>query len=67
MIGPVCPSDACTERRKEEKCTSYRELKYEILRIWKMRKVEVTAVVIGALRTVKNKQTNKNKKQKKPH
>ena len=36
---------------KEEKCTNYTELKYEIAKIWKMRKVEVIPVVIGALGT----------------
>ena len=34
--------------KKEEKCTNYSELKYEI---WKMIKVEVIPIVIGALRT----------------
>ena len=40
------------KRREEEKCTNYSELKYEIAKIWKMRKVEVIPVVIGALGTV---------------
>ena len=37
--------------KKEEKCTNYSELKYEIAKIWKMIKVEVIPIVIGALRT----------------
>ena len=31
---------------------NYNELKYEIARIWKMKKVEVIPVVVGALGTV---------------
>ena len=44
-----CVFDPPIEWEKEEKCTNYSELKYEIVRIWKMRKVKVIPVVIGAL------------------
>ena len=37
------------KKKEEEKCTNYSELKYEIAKIWKTRKVEVIPVVIGAL------------------
>ena len=40
------------EKKEEEKCVNYNELKYEIARIWKMKKVEVIPVVVGALETV---------------
>ena len=37
------------KKKEEKKCTNYSELKYEIAKIWKTRKVEVIPVVIGAL------------------
>ena len=52
LIDPACPFDTCIEKTEEEKCTNYNELKYEIAQIWKMRKVEVTPVLIETLRTV---------------
>ena len=51
LIDPACPFDTL-EKKEEEKCTNYNKLKYEIAKIWKMRKVEVIPVVIGALETV---------------
>ena len=50
LIDPACPFDTRIER-KEEKCTAHSELKHEIAKIWKMRKVEVIPVVTGALGT----------------
>ena len=41
-----------TDRSRMPKCTNYSELKHEIAKIWKLRKVEVIPVVIGALGTV---------------
>ena len=52
LIDPACPFDTRIEKKEEEKYTNYRELKYEIAKIWKMRKVEVVPVVIGTLATV---------------
>ena len=49
LIYPACPFDTSIEKKEEEKCTNYSELKYEIAKIWKTRKVEVIPVVIGAL------------------
>ena len=40
------------EKKVEEKCTNYSDLKYEIARIWKMKKVDVIPVVIETLGTV---------------
>ena len=37
LIDPACPFDPSIEK-KEEKSTDYSELKYEIAKIWKMRK-----------------------------
>ena len=52
LIDPTYSFDTPIEKKEEEKCTNYSELKYEIAKIWKMRKVEVIPVVIGALGTV---------------
>ena len=51
FIDPFCPFNIRIEKT-EEKCTNYSDLKYEIARIWKMKKVDVIPVVIGALGTV---------------
>ena len=52
LIDRACSFDTRIQKKEEEKCTNYSELKYEIAKIWKMRKVEVIPVVIGALGTV---------------
>ena len=52
LIDPACPFYTYIDKKEEEKCTNYSELKYQIAKIWKMRKIEVTLVVIGALGTV---------------
>ena len=33
LIDPTCPFDTRTEKKEEEKCTNYSELKYEIAKI----------------------------------
>ena len=52
LIDPACPFDTRIEKKEEEKCTNYSEVKYEIAKMWKMKKTEVNSVVIGALETV---------------
>ena len=55
LIDPSCPFDTRMEKKDDEKCTNYSGLKYEIAKIWKMRKaevIEVIPVVIGTLQTV---------------
>ena len=52
LIDPSCPFDTRIERKEEDKCTTYNELKYEIAKIWTMKEVEVVLMVIGALGTV---------------
>ena len=53
LIDPAWLFDTCIENKEEEKCQNYSELMYKIAKIWKMGKVEVIPVVIGALATVK--------------
>ena len=52
LMDPTYPFDTHIVKKEEEKCTNYSELKYEIAKIWKMRKVEVIPKVIGVLGTV---------------
>ena len=52
LIDPSCPFDTCIEKKEEEKCNNYCDMKYEIARMWRMKDVEVIPVVIGALGTV---------------
>ena len=33
LIDPACPFDTCIEKKKEDKCANYSELKYEIAKI----------------------------------
>ena len=52
LIDPACPFDTRIEKKEEEKCNNYCDLKYEIARMWRMKDVEVIPVVTGALGTV---------------
>ena len=52
LINPACPFDTRIEKKEEEKCNNYCDLKYEIARMWRMKDVEVIPVVIGELGTV---------------
>ena len=52
LIDQACPFDTRIEKKEEEKCINYCDLKYEIARMWRMKDVEVISVVIGALGTV---------------
>ena len=47
MIDPSCPFDNRIEKKEEEKCTNYNDLKNV-----EIEKVDVIPVVIGALGTV---------------
>ncbi|XP_069971818.1 uncharacterized protein [Penaeus vannamei] len=52
LIDPACPFDTRIERKEEEKCNNYCDLKYEIARMWRMKEVEVIPVFVGALGSV---------------
>ena len=52
LIDPSSPFYTRIEKKEEEICRNYNELKYEIARIWKMKKVDIIPIVIGALGTV---------------
>ena len=52
LIDPACTFDTRIEKKEEEKCSNYCDLKYEIARMWQMKDVQFIPVVIGALGTV---------------
>ena len=52
LINPACPFDTRIEKKEEEKCSNYCDLKYEITRMWRMKDVEVIPVLIGVLGSV---------------
>ena len=52
IIDPLCPVDSRIVVKEEEKLSNYDELKYELARIWSMKKVTIVPIVIGALGTV---------------
>ena len=37
LIDPACPFDTRIEKKEEEKCSNYCDLKYEIARMWRMK------------------------------
>ena len=52
LIDPSCPFDTRIEKKEDEKLINYENLKYEIARIWQMKKVDIIPIVIGGLGTV---------------
>ena len=41
LIDLACPFNTRIEKKEEEKCTNYSQLKYESAKIWKMRREEL--------------------------
>ena len=52
IIDPSCPFDYRKVVKEEEQLSNYDELKYELARIWSMKKVTIVPIVMGALGTV---------------
>ena len=52
IIDIAVPADVRVEEKEREKVKKYQDLKREIRRLWKLKKVEVVPVVIGALGSV---------------
>ena len=48
-------NDSRMNAKEQEKIEKYQELRWEVARLWKMKKVEVIPVVVGALGTITNK------------
>jgi hypothetical protein len=52
IIDVAVPGDTRIADREQEKILIYQDLKREIKKIWKLRKVSVVSVVVGALGAV---------------
>ena len=46
MVRPACPFDTRTDRKEDERCTNYSEMRHKIAKIWNIKKVEVMPKVI---------------------
>ena len=55
VIDIAVPGDSRVAKKEEEKIEKYEELRQEIMKIWKMKKVVVVPVVVGALGVVSKK------------
>ena len=55
IIDVACPNDWRVESKQEEKVNKYLDLAFEIKKLWKMKRVKVVPIVIGALGTVPKK------------
>ena len=51
IIDVACPFDTRVKGKEEEEIENYQELKREFKWIWKLRRVTVVPVIIGALGT----------------
>ena len=59
IIDVACPNDWRVESKQEEKVNNYLDLAFEIKKLWKMKRVKVALIVIGALGTVPKNNNNK--------
>ena len=58
IIDIAVPADANVMEKEQEKVEKYQDLRREIARLWKLKRIEVVPVVIGALGSV-TKEFNK--------
>ena len=49
LTDPACPFDTRIEKKEQAKCTNYSDLRYEIVKLWKMRKLEVNNIIIDII------------------
>ena len=52
IIDVACPFDMPVKDKEKEKIENYQDLKQELKRIWKLCRVTVVPIIIGALGTV---------------
>ena len=52
IIDVACPFDIRVKDKEKEKIENYQDLKWELKRIWKLRRVTVVPIIVGALGTV---------------
>ncbi|XP_029640913.1 uncharacterized protein LOC115215756 [Octopus sinensis] len=55
ILDIAIPGDACRGDKELKRVEKYKLLKVKIVRMWAMRRVTVTPVVIGALRVLRTK------------
>ena len=55
IIDVAVPNDSRVNAKEQEKIEKYQELRWEVAKLWKMKKVEVIPVVVGALGTITNR------------
>ena len=55
LIDPACPFDHRIVTKEGEKLTNYNKLEYELMKLWKMKKVKTIPVIVGCLSTVTKK------------
>ena len=49
IIDVACPGDCRIRLKEEEKVNKYHDLAFEVKTLWKLKKVTITPIVIGAL------------------
>ena len=54
IIDVAVPKDSRVNAKEQEKIEKYQDLRREVAMLWKMKKVEVILVVVGALGTITN-------------
>ena len=55
ITNPSCLFDTRIQEKEKEILDNYNQLKYELVRLWKMKKCSIVPVVTGSLGTVTNK------------
>ena len=55
IIDVAVPNDSRVNAKEQEKIEKYQELRWDVARLWKMKKVEVIPVAVGALQTITNR------------
>ena len=58
LINIAVPGDDSVTEKEDEKVDKYQPLKFEIMRIWEMNKVEIIPITVGALGVVTKKMQN---------
>ena len=55
IIDVAVPNDSRVNAKEQEKVEKYQEIRWEVARVWKMKKVELILAVVETLGTVTNK------------
>ena len=55
IIDVAVPNHSRVNAKEQEKIEKYQELRWEVAKLWKMKKVEVISGEVGTLRTITNR------------